>query len=455
MLDSPTVPDLNLMPMDEMLARLDRVLAASPADATEIAWLEMRRGREETGRQRTAESPGGFRERTLLVRVREAGRAGFHRTGFATVSELENAVRMALAQARLAPPGPPAPGVGPVAGASRPTDRGPELFDRELAGLDGARARELVQSWAGRGGAARLDWAAARVVVTGSDGRRRSAEVTTAALAVRQGRGPNAGRAVVAARSLAGLAPERVAEEARRRAAAEGVADLPEAPPSLLLAPEAAAALVDLLNRLALSSTAFHAGDSFLCERLGESVFHPLVSLRDDATDPRGLPFPFDLAGEAKRPVDLIEEGVARTPAVDLPLARRLGCAATPHAVALDESLATNLFLRPGGADEGELLGRAGEAGLWVGSLQPLEGFEPRRLAFRAVARGVRRIENGALGRALPDLLWEASLAEVFTRVLAVGRETVVVAGDEPLLGGISAPALVIGPTGRLIVAPR
>jgi hypothetical protein len=70
------------------------------------------------------------------------------------------------------------------------------------------------------------------------------------------------------------------------------------------------------------------------------------------------------------------------------------------------------------------------------------------------VARGVRRIENGALGRALPDLLWEASLAEVLTGVLGTGREPVVVAGDELLLGGVSAPALAVGPAGRLSPAP-
>src|SRR3954469_14343769 len=103
MVDSPAVPDPTLMPMDEMLARLDRVLAASPADETEIAWLEVRRGGEEAGQRRPSPER---QERTLLVRVRESGRAGFHRTGEATVSELENAVRMALAQARLTPPAP-------------------------------------------------------------------------------------------------------------------------------------------------------------------------------------------------------------------------------------------------------------------------------------------------------------------------------------------------------------
>jgi PmbA protein len=459
--DSRAVPALELMPMDEMLARLDRVLAASPADETEIAWLEVRRGREESGNKPRRE--GERRERTLLVRVRESGRPGFHRTGESTVSELENAVRMALAQARLASPSPVrAAPPAPPGGASRPTDRGPELLDLELTELHPGKARDLVQRLAGRTGAARLAWAAARVAVVRSDGRRRSAEVTAAGLDVREGSGPGAGRAAAAARSWAGLAAEAVAERARRRAASAGPAgsaasgspaDLPPGPLPLLLAPEATAALVDLLNRLALSAAAFNEGTSFLSGRLGQQVFHPMVSLCDDGTDPRGLPFPFDLAGDARRPVDLIEDGVLLTPAVDAALGERLGRAPTAHAVAQDESLAIHLFLRPGPCDEGEVLRRT-DGGLWVGSLAGLASFDPRELRFRAVARGVRRIEAGALGRAVPDLVWEGSLAGVFTQVLGVGREVVVVGGDEPLLGGISAPALAIGPTGSLQLAP-
>ncbi len=259
-----------------------------------------------------------------------------------------------------------------------------------------------------------------------------------------------------------------MAERARRRAASAGSAgsagsaasaasgspdDLPPGPLPLLLAPEATAALVDLLNRLALSSAAFAENASVLSGRLGQQVFHPMVSLCDDGTDPRGLPFPFDLAGDARRPVDLIEDGVFLTPALDAALAERLGRTPTAHAVALDESLAIHLFFRPGPCDEGEVLRRT-DGGLWVGSLAGLACFDRRELRFRALARGVRRIEAGALGRAVPDLVWEASLGGVFTQVLGAGREVVVVGGDEPLLGGISAPALAIGPTGSLQVAP-
>ncbi len=463
MVDSRAVPaplsSLELMPLDEMLARLDRVLTASPADETEIAWLEVRRGREGMGKSRDGER----RERTLLVRVRESGHAGFHRTGESTISELENAVRMALAQARLAPAAgaagavprvlpKPTPAAALALAANRPTDRGPELWDGELAGLNPGKARHLVQRLAGPAGTARLAWAAARVAVGRSDGRRRSAEVTAAGLDVRHGSGPGTGRATATARTWAGLAAEAVAERARRLVSPAAPAELPAGPLPLLLAPEATAALVDLLNRHALSSLAFKESASFLRDRLGQPVFHPAVSLRDDAGDPRGLPFPFDLSGDAKRPVDLIAEGVALTPAVDADLGRELGREPTSHAVASDESRASHLFLRPGDCDEGEALRRA-EGGLWLGWLSGLACFDRRDLRFRAVAHGVRRIEGGTLGRAVPDLVWEGSLTAVLTEILGVGRESTTVA-DEPLLGAISAPSLAIGPVGSFRTAP-
>ncbi|HTQ78943.1 MAG TPA: metallopeptidase TldD-related protein [Thermoanaerobaculia bacterium] len=450
------MPAPDLMPMEEMLARLDRVLAASPAEETEIAWIEVRRSHEEAGRRR---SSGERRERLLFVRVRESGRIGFQRTGEATVSEIENAVRTALAQARLAPaPTANTPVSFPASPAApegrRPTDRGPELLDLELAHLEPPRARTLAERLAGREGSARLSWAAGRMAVARSDGRQLSAEATAAAFTVRDGQGADAGSAAAAARSLSGLAPEAIAERARRRRAPAGsLADLPEGPLPLVLSPEATAALVDLLNREALSSLSWREGISVLCDARGQRVFHPTLSLVDDATEPSGLPFPFDFRGNPKARVGLVEEGVLRTPAIDLPLSRQLDAPPTPHAVAFEESLATNLFLLAGASAEGELLEQAGEGALWVGSLEDLACFAPLRLGFRGVARGVRSITGGALGRALPDLVWEADLTAALSGVLAVGRETVVVASGEPFLGGISAPALVLSPSGRLTPA--
>ena len=307
--------------LPEIVSRLEHALAGSPAEATEISWLEVRRSQESTGKRRR--DTYELHERSVLVRVRESGRTGMHRTSTSTRSDLENAVREALAQARLASPSPP-PLEPPDAAA--PVDTA-GLWDAELARMTPAAAREMLQRLAGsgsRGEAARLGWSEGRIAVASSRGLRRAAEVTSGWIEVICGRQPGAGRAAAASRSLAGLDPQGVRERARRRQGPPEVVPPPAGPGPLLLSQEAAALLIELLNRQAFASDAFQHGLSFLSDRLGQPVFHSAVHLRDDPTDPRGLPFPFDLLGAAARPVDVVAGGVALTPAIDDRLARAL-----------------------------------------------------------------------------------------------------------------------------------
>ncbi len=430
--------------LPEIVSRLEHVLATSTAEATEISWLEVRRGQESNGKRRRDSYE--LNERNVLVRVRESGRTGMHRTSAATRSGLENAVREALAQARLSPPSPP-PLEPPGAGAALAAVDGAGLYDAELAGLSPGRARDLLQRLAEPGSrrdeTVRLGWSEGRIAVAGSRGLRRAAEVTTGWIEVVCGRQPGAGRAAAASRSLAGLDPQGVRERARRRQGPADVVPPPAGAVPDILSQEAAAALVELLNRHALASDAFHGGVSFLNGRLGERVFHPAVHLRDDPTDPRGLPFPFDLLGAAARPVDLVAAGVALTPAIDDRLARELDRPPTPQRVAPDEAVPGHLFLLPGGASESELL-QAAEGGIWIAALDPLEAFDPRGLRFRGVARGARGIAGGELGRSLPDLVWEDSLPGLLSRVLAVGSELVPIATGAGLFRATTAPMLAV-----------
>jgi PmbA protein len=437
--------------LKEVVSRLDRLLAGSTAEATEISWLEVRRGQESTGKRRRDSYE--VHERSILVRVRECGRTGTHRTGISNLSDLENAVRAAMAQARLAPPSPP-PLEPPGAAASIATADATGLCDPELARMTPARARDLLQRLADSpektgdkarspGETARFGWAEGRIAVASSRGLRRAAEVTSGWIEVICGRHPGAGRAAAASRSLAGLDPRGVRERARRRQGPADVVQPPAGPGPVLLSQEAAAALVELLNRQALASEAFHSGDSFLRGRLGQPVFHPAIHLRDDPTDPRGLPFPFDLLGAAARPVDVVSGGVALTPGIDDRLARELDRPPTAQRVAPDEAVPGHLFLLPGGASEAELL-RAAEGGIWIAALAPLEAFDPRSLRFRAVARGARGITRGALGASLPDLIWEDELPGLLSRVLAVGSELVPVATGSGLFRATTAPMLAV-----------
>lgn len=438
---------LSLLPTRQVTSRLDAGVRSSVADETEISWMEIRRSRAAVGLD--AVESFRVRERTVQVRVVEGGRVGLYRTGDTQLGEMDHAVRMALGHSRVAPRRQPPP----LPGEEQPLPPRLPIHDRAAAHLDPEKARRWLQAYAGEDEAAVLEWAEGQVVVCNSRGLRRWSRATLCYLQVRSGDGPAAGFATDASRSLVGLEPEAVFERARRRRARDAVRVQAVERMPLVLAPEAAAELVALLNQRALSAHAYREGGSFLREHTGVQVFDQRITLRDDGTDTAGLPFGYDLEGRTKRSVLLVEQGVPRTPALDTWSAAELGLEPTAHAVGPDEGLALNLHLEPGESSEAELLRTAGE-GVWISRLEAVECFDPARVLLRARARGVRRIAGGEITHALPALVWEDSLLRLFSHVTAIGRATATRPSSDHLLGGITAPALLVGEAASLRPLP-
>ena len=229
---------------------------------------------------------------------------------------------------------------------------------------------------------------------------------------------------------------------ASRRRAEGDTAELPDGPVPVILSPEAVIQLLSLLNRVAFSASAYQDGTSFLREHLGVQVFDRKFSLRDDGTDPSGLPIPFDLEGTAKCSVDLIAAGTPKTPALDQRQAALLGLPPTGHAIAGNDARAEHLFVEPGELSDEDILASA-EGGLWISWLDPLECFDPSRVQIRSVARGLRLVEGGKLGRPLPDMRWNDSVLRMFSSLQGVGRDRQTSAIDG-FLGGITAPPIVL-----------
>lgn len=448
--------------VEDVARRLGAVVQRSPADETQIVWLETLDGRAGAGDGaapgKGASAAGGnpVRRRTVQVRVRERGRVGTYRTGANTQAEVDSAVRQALGQARFAEPGPPLPLARP--GSKRPVPDG--LHDPAVAGLDPDTARDLLEGGLREGEGLALDWHALRLVVVNSEGLSRATEATALTLTARSGSGPGAGRAAGSARSLGGLAAPLILDRARGRAATGGTdaggrdaggaqdeAGPGEAPP-ILLQPEAAAVLVQKMADGALSSRTFVPERSFLSGRLGQRVFAPSFSLTDDGTDEAGLPFPFDCDGWPKRRVEMVSEGVLVSPAIDLHLGRALDRTPTPHAAGFDESRAGNLFVAAGDAADEELL-RTVDGGFAVGALDEFRLTDPARGLFRAVARGVRRVRGGALAEPVADLEWSGSLETVLGELAGVGAERISLA-CHGAWGAVTAPALALIGSSRL-----
>ncbi len=424
----------------DVAERLQRAIAASPADETELLWIEDR-CRQVSSQGRDRDHEDGL-ERSLLVRVRERGRVGTFRAGNAEDHDVEQAIRSALAQARAHEP---LPGLPHLPGDSAPPEIA-ELFDVSLAELSGDAAVAQLRRWVERSETAVLTWHRAEVILASSRAALHRTTATSAALQVRSGRGAESGWSSGAARSLAGLGAELVVARARERRATEEPATEPAAlalPTPLWLSPEAAAQLVHLLASTAFTAHAYRDGSSFLRHLLGTQVFDRRLTLYDDGSDASGLPFPFDLEGTAKRRVDLIASGTPRTPALDQRHAALFGLSATGHAAGGDDARAENLFLAPGEAGTAELLGATG-GGVFVAALERLRTLPPDGSRFTAVARGVRRLRPDGTRAVLPDLHWDESLLRALSHVLAVGAETLLSAPGGGFLGGVRAPALVI-----------
>jgi predicted Zn-dependent protease len=426
---------------------LEQALRNSPADETEIVWLEERRG-VATSRGDDDRLPA-HPETTVLVRVLERGRLGTHRTGAVDAAGLDAAVRLAIAQSRSRDTLQGLPHL-PADEADGVEVDG--LLDPAIVGLDPGAASAILRRHVRGREVGRLDWGVADLSVVNSRGVRRRARVTDCSLSVRCAHTPGAGRAAGSSRSLAGLGTAQVVERARRRHGSGEAGEVPAEKTVLLLAPEATIRLLELLNRMAFSASAYQQEASLLREHLGVQVFDRRINLRDDGTDPGGLPFPFDFEGTIKRPVDLVVKGAPKTPALDQRQAALLGLPPTASAVAGNDAVAQNLFLLPGEDSHARLLERC-SGGVFVGWLDRVECFDAPRVRFRAAARGVRSIDEGRLGTPLPDLIWEDSLLHTLSNLSGLGSETVTWS-TRTFAGAFSAPALALAEVVGLRIDP-
>ena len=300
---------------------------------------------------------------------------------------------------RASPTSPPTPRRSPRA-ASSSTPRSRRSTMR-------GRAR-CCSRWAGAGDQPRLRWSVGQIVVVNSRGVRREARVTAVELEARSGRGPAAGRAAGAARTLAGAGagcdhrarprPPRLggARGARRRRA-RGVALGRGHGGARHTAQRSRLHRSRLPRRLVLPARpSGHASvrRALHAARRRHRSRRPALSFRS-----RGH-------REARRGAR--GAGTPRTPALDQRHAALLGLPATGHASAGDDARAENLFLLAGEAAETDLAAAA-EGGIFAGAITAAEVYDPRRMQVRLRFSGARRVAAAGCGEPLPDLIWEGA----------------------------------------------
>lgn len=216
----------------------------------------------------------------------------------------------------------------------------------------------------------------------------------------------------------------------------------------VILEPAATAEVVDWMNLITLSGSAYDDGSSFFVGNIGNPVLGTNFTLADDALDAGFLPFPFDLEGLPKRRVVLIERGIVRTPAVDKAYADRLGFAPTASCWNLggtDHGSAFHLAIDGGEATREELI-RSTKHGIWVTRFNYVNGLlEPKTAMMTGTTRdGTFLIRDGEVVARLPNLRWTQSIVEAFSHIEGLTRERRRVGTWYNHFGGTIAPVMKI-----------
>ena len=186
----------------------------------------------------------------------------------------------------------------------------------------------------------------------------------------------------------------------------------------------------------AINGSAIARGTSFLKDKLGQRIFAPGITIRDDPRRPRGLRSrPFDGEGVPTTARNVIEDGVLTTWLLDSRSARQLGLATTGHAArgtgGPPSPSATNLWLEPGTMSPTELMADIKE-GLYItemmgSAINSLTGDYSRG------ASGFM-IRNGALAEPVAEITVAGSLLEMY--------RTMVPANDLRFRRGTDAPTV-------------
>lgn len=207
---------------------------------------------------------------------------------------------------------------------------------------------------------------------------------------------------------------------------------------TVVLEEYALAEAISYLGFMGFSALAVQEERSFL--KTGEKITGDNVSIYDDGSDPRGLPWGIDFEGVAKRRVDLIKRGVAGEPVYDSYTAARGGKQSTGHALPPPNVYgpqAWNTFM-DGGDTPKEKLIEGIERGIWVTRFHYLSVVHPLLTIITGMTRdGTFLIENGEITRPVRNMRFNQSILEA----LKDARFSQTTKLQKDFFGGIMVPA--------------
>ena len=356
-------------------------------------------------------------QQTAELVVLHSGRVGAASTTDLTVQGLERAAAAATAHAELDREPVDARRL-PDPAEGRPHDG----WDPGVLALDPVEVAEVLADAAGDGVAIELRAGAARVAIASSRGVGAFEQRTFVSAEVHA-----PGRPLAAATGLAGLdltALVAAADDGFHEGAPQSAEP---GEPRVVLGPVAVAQVLEALK------PELAGADSLLAARRGSRIVAPCINLSDSPRFPGTLPRSYDAEGVPRRPVPLIQDGVAHRAVADTATGASTGHATRPgHAEPWPDHL---VLVGGGAAGTAELTGPI-ELGLLIPAFLPADhGW---------LLDGARLIERGEPTWAVNGVAEIDPLAVLAATDALTSTQQLVPTDDDSALtiGATLAPAL-------------
>jgi predicted Zn-dependent protease len=191
------------------------------------------------------------------------------------------------------------------------------------------------------------------------------------------------------------------------------------------------AAFGDLIAFVAwmLNAKMAEDGVSFAAGKLGERVFGENITFRDDVNHPGTQPFFFDMEGNGRQPLDLVENGVLKNLLHDNKTAARSGVKPTGHALSNkgQGGYPMNLVMEGGEKSLEEIIAET-QKGIFVNEFHYTNFVNPRALQITGLTRnGAFIIEDGRLTKPVTTMRFTQNLIEGLNQVTALSKERAMV----------------------------
>jgi predicted Zn-dependent protease len=436
---------------EKLFARLEKVLAQSSADETEIVYVGA-----ESGLTRYANSAihqNVFENNSkIFFRTAFGKKIGVASTNSLVGSDLKRTLDNSCEIARNQPENINFPGLpGPA------KYRDVNTFDDKTAGFsprDRAKVVKKIIRVADRKKfslAGAFSTSSGEIAVVNSKGVRAYQPITTASVNMIAMSDSSSGYAAGLSRQVDNVDFDKLAKIAVEKCdKSQNPVSVEPGDYEVILEPAAVGSLLEWVNYIGFGSKSFLDKTSFMAGKIGKKITSDKINLYDNGLDSKTIAFPFDFEGVPKKKVSFISKGVAKGVVYDRITAYKGKAKSTGHSLTADSSamgaIALNLVMS-GGRSTREKMIQNVKRGILVTRFHYINGFidTPRAVLTGMTRDGTFLIENGEIASGIKNLRFTDAMMRSFKSVATISKETELIESWWDAVGCIQAPTLHLG----------